>query len=94
MGRLIIYCDVTWENDVNELGDIGLRFFSQSRVSIIVNPDALLAGEAKARAFLKIKMKTELLSLGRGYGQVYSIILTHHPHLAEGEGFEEVWLLS
>lgn len=59
-----------------------------------MNPDALLAGEAKARTFLKIKMKIELLLLGRGYGQVYSIILTHHPCLAEGEGFEEVQLLS
>lgn len=62
-----MYCDVTWENDVNEHGDIGLRFLYQSRVSIMVNPDTLLAGEVKARAFIKIKIKTELLSLGRGY---------------------------
>lgn len=82
MGRSVVYCDVTWEDDVNEHGDIGLRFLSQSRVNIMVNPDTLLDGEAKARAFLKIKMD-------RGYVQVYSIILTHHPHLVEGEGFEE-----
>lgn len=61
-----MYCDVTWEDDVNEHGDIGLGFLYQSRVSIM-NPDTLLAGEVKARAFLKIKIKTELLSLGRGY---------------------------
>lgn len=89
-----MYCDVTWEDDVNEHGGIGLRFLSQSGVSIMVNPDTFLAGEAKAREFLKIKIKTELLLLGRGYVQVYSIILTHHPRLAEGEGFEEVRLLS
>lgn len=61
-----MYCDITWEDDVNEHGDIGLRFLYQSRVSIM-NPDTLLAGEVKARTFLKIKIKTEPLSLGRGY---------------------------
>lgn len=58
-------CDVTWENDMNEHGDIGLRFLSQSRVSILVNPDTLLAGEVKARAFLKIKNQGRAAIIGQ-----------------------------